>query len=147
LSNELRQTPLSFGLEDITVGAEFSFEKVISEADGDAFAMLTGDLNPLHRSDDFAAARFGKRVIHGMHLASHFSTLVGMYCPGENALFVQQAINFRNPVFYGERIEVKATVLSKSMSTRLVVLKTEILRAGIVVVDGQASAMLLESKA
>lgn len=67
-----------------------------------------------------------------------FSTLVGMHCPGENSLYLSQTLNFRAPIFAGDKVLVRGTVISKNDSIRLITLKTEILRQGAVAVDGEA---------
>ena len=68
---------LSF--DDISIGQKESFSKIITESMLDEFSKFSGDLNPLHMDDEFAgSSTFGKRIVHGMLLASFFSQLIGM---------------------------------------------------------------------
>ena len=65
-----------------------------------------------------------------MLLASKFSYLVGMIIPGENSLYISQELRFHKPIFVGEKISFKGTVISKSESTKIVEIKTEIFNSG-----------------
>lgn len=126
-------------LEDV-----HSFDARITRAMGEAFASLTGDRNPLHVDPGFGeSSQFGRSVVHGMLVASLFSRLVGMHCPGRSSLYVSQSIQFRQPVFYDDDLEVRGTVTGKSDGLRLVTMKTEVFRDGQVVVDGVAKVKVL----
>ena len=75
--------PLEYSFEEIDVGLKHSFEVIINEELEEDFATISGDFNPLHIDEQYAKkTKFGKRVCHGMVLASFFSRLVGMYLPG-----------------------------------------------------------------
>lgn len=130
--------------EDILAGEEYSFERVLTFEDGLAFAKLSGDHNPLHCDELFGkAGLFGRNVVHGMMLGSLFSALVGMYCPGQNSLYVSQSLEFRMPVFYGDTVKVKGTVLEKSDALQMITIKTEIFKDGHLAVSGQARVKMV----
>lgn len=125
--------------KDILPGNFYSFEKIVSTQAIADFARWTGDFSPLHMDPAFGKkSPFGSNIAHGMLAACFFSTLIGMYCPGERSLYLSQTLNFRSPVFAGDQVLVRGTVVSKNESIRLVTLKTEILKQGIVVIDGEA---------
>lgn len=127
--------------EDIRVGAVYEFARTITKDDVMQFAELSGDHNPLHGDPAFGAkSQFGKNVVHGMLAASLFSTLIGMYCPGERALYMSQTLQFRKPIFYGDRVTVRGTVIAKNDSVQLVTMKTEIIRDSDVLIGGEAKA-------
>lgn len=131
-------------LKTIKIGDEYSFEKVTSKSDVLKFAELTGDYNKLHIDEEFGKKSiFKKNIAHGMLVASYFSTLVGMYCPGENGLYLQQTINFRSPIFYNDHLLVKGTVLEKNESIKIITIKMEIFRESSLLVDGIAKVKLL----
>jgi len=124
---------------DIKEGMVFSFARTVSQQDVQEFAKLTGDFNKLHVDHAYGKqSAFGQNIVHGMLCGSLFSQLVGMHCPGENSLYLTQSLQFRQPVFYGDSLTVKGTVLSKNDGIRVVTLKTEILKNGKVAVDGEA---------
>ncbi|RZD41953.1 MAG: enoyl-CoA hydratase [Thaumarchaeota archaeon] len=119
------------------------FEVKISNTIVDDFAKISGDFNPLHLDDEFASkTTFGKRIVHGMLLASFFSRLVGMKIPGKNGIYFSQSLNFRKPCFIGDVIKVVGTVIDKSESTKIVTLKTEVFNQNNeCLVDGESKVL------
>jgi acyl dehydratase len=92
-------------IEDFEVGQHASFTKTFTEADLQRFIEITGDTNPLHVDDAFAATTpFGRRILHGMLTASIFSTMVGMLIPGTGAIYRSQTIRFLLPVYLNETV-------------------------------------------
>jgi len=92
-------------IEDFEVGQHVTFRKTFTEADVQRFIEITGDVNPLHVDDEFAAqTQFGRRVIHGMLTASILSTMVGMLLPGTGAIYRSQTIRFLRPVHVGDTV-------------------------------------------
>ena len=130
--------------DDIRVGAVYEFTRIISAQDGKKFAELSGNFNPLHYDSEFGKkSQFKDIIVYGMLAGSLFSTLIGMHCPGRDSLCLHQTLIYRYPIFYGDEVMVRGTVLSKSDSIRVITLKTEILREGNVVLDGEAKVQVL----
>src|SRR5262249_6026985 len=74
------------------------------------FAQLTGDRNPIHLSEHFAAkTQFGKRIAHGLYTASLISAVLGTRLPGPGAVYISQTLNFRAPVKIGDQVDVTVT--------------------------------------
>jgi len=136
--------PLEYSFDEIKIGLEHSFEETINEELEENFAKISGDFNPLHMDEQYAKkTKFGKRVCHGMLLASFFSRLVGMYLPGKNALYFTQNLNFVEPCFIGDIIVVKGEVVDKSEATRMVKLKTTIKNhEGKLLIEGTAQVLI-----
>jgi 3-hydroxybutyryl-CoA dehydratase len=100
-------------IEDFEVGQHASFTKTFTDEDVGRFVQITGDVNPLHVDDEFAAAsRFGGRVLHGMLSASIFSTMVGMLLPGAGAIYRSQTIRFLRPAYVGDTLTAHFVVRS-----------------------------------
>ncbi len=100
-------------IEDFEVGQHASFTKTFTEADLQRFIEITGDVNPLHVDEAFAARTpFGRRVLHGMLTASIFSTMVGMLLPGTGAIYRSQTIKFLLPVYLDETVTAHFVVRS-----------------------------------
>jgi 3-hydroxybutyryl-CoA dehydratase len=92
-------------IADFEVGQHASFTKTFTEADVQRFIEITGDVNPLHVDEEFAAGTpFCRRVLHGMLTASIFSTMVGMLLPGTGAIYRSQTIRFLLPVYLDETV-------------------------------------------
>src|SRR6267378_5723233 len=97
--------------EDLSVGMAETLSKTIASSDVVGFAQLTGDRNPIHLSEHFAArTTFKKRIAHGLYTASLISAVLGTRLPGPGAIYISQTLNFRAPVRIGDRVDVTVTV-------------------------------------
>jgi len=142
----MHEKPLEYKFEDIESGDKKQFKITITEAMLDEFVNLSGDNNPLHMDANYArSTSFKQRVCHGMLLASFFSKLVGMYMPGKNALYLSQSLKFVSPCFINDEIVVEGEVLDKSIATKIITLKTTIIKtSGECVIEGQAKVLVRE---
>lgn len=92
-------------IDDFQPGQHATFTKTFTEEDVARFIEITGDVNPLHTDESFAAqTQFGRRVVHGMLTASILSTMVGMFMPGTGAIYRAQTITFLRPVYIGDTV-------------------------------------------
>jgi acyl dehydratase len=142
----MKKQPAEWHFDDIKIG--YKTEQIpclFSTENIDAFAKLSGDYNPLHIDDTFAGYKGYKgRVVHGMLLASKFSYLVGMIIPGKNCLYLSQEIRFHKPVIAGDKCNVTGTIISKSKSTRVIEIKTEIIGPdGSIAASGTANVKII----
>ena len=97
--------------EDLSLGMTERLSKTISSSDVVGFAEVTGDRNPIHLSEHFAArTSFGTRIAHGLYTASLISALLGTRLPGPGAVYISQTLNFRAPVKIGDVVEVTVAV-------------------------------------
>ncbi len=130
-------------INDIKIGLTKEFKITITKSMVDGFAIISGDFNPLHMNDKYAlATKFGKRVCHGMLLASFFSRIIGMYIPGEMSLYLTQSLKFSSPCYIGDDVLVIGEVIDKSLSTKIITLKTKILRDDTIIIDGEAKVLV-----
>ena len=136
-----------YKFDEIILGVKTKFTVQINESTINEFARISGDHNPLHIDEQYAAkTQFGKRVCHGMLLASFFSRLVGMYMPGKNALYFSQTLNFQTPCFVGDKVTIEGEVIDKSQSTRIITIKTTAYnQVGKCLVDGIAKVIVREN--
>jgi acyl dehydratase len=94
------------------VGQRATLVRTFTQEDVDAFADLTGDRNPLHFDDAFAAAtRFGRRIVHGGLTTGLFNALVAEQLPGPGSVFVHQAWDYPAPVFVGDTVTAEVEVV------------------------------------
>jgi len=92
-----------------------------------AFAAISGDLNPLHRDEDYARQKgFPGRVAFGMLTSSLYSRLVGMYLPGKRALLQGIDLEFKGPAYIGDVLSVSGEVTYLNEAYRRVELKGQI---------------------
>lgn len=100
-------------IDDFEPGQHVMLSKTFTEDDVRRFIEITGDVNPLHVDEAFAArTKFGRRVLHGMLTASIFSTMVGMLLPGTGAIYRAQTLTFLRPVHIGETVTAHFVVRS-----------------------------------
>lgn len=110
----VRRLPQILALGDVAVAV-----RRMDAADVESFADLTGDRNPLHFDDAFAAqSRFGARVVHGMLYATLFNAIIAADMPG--AVHVTQAFEFKQPVFLGDEVTARLQVRAITVPKRLV---------------------------
>jgi 3-oxoacyl-[acyl-carrier protein] reductase len=132
--------------DKIQPGYETSFSKTIAAEDLESFARLSGDRNPLHMNDEFAArTHFQRRVVHGMLLASYVSAMVGMHCPGPGALWAQQSFRWQAAAFIGDTIVITLKVKHKSMGSRTLTLEVKTVNQdGKLLMEGEGTVAALE---
>ena len=111
--------------EEVEIGDEVELTRTVTEDDVRRFAEISGDQNLIHTDKEFAGkTRFKKTLAHGMFTASLFSNLIGNVLPGNGSLYLTQDLNFKKPVFIGDTIRAKLTVLRKVDGPKILVLKT-----------------------
>ncbi len=104
---------LNLYFDEFQLGDRFETDsRAISLADVAEFAELTGDHNPLHLDEEFAAAtRFGQRVVHGMLT---LSVIGGLRYPlnGDRlvCLYGIDKIRMVRPVLIGDAVRVEGEV-------------------------------------
>jgi len=104
------------------------------------YAEITGDYNPLHFDEAFAAnTKFGKLVAQGGLTTGILHALVAMDMPGPGTVFLSQNWKFTAPVYIGDTISAEAEVLSVHATKPVCQLRIVIQRdGGEVVLEGEA---------
>ncbi len=106
-------------------GDSASFSKTITDADVLLFSALSGDVNPVHLDAEYArTTRFGRRVAHGLLIASLISAVIGSRIPGPGSIYVGQTLRFLRPVFLGDTITVTATITVYDREQKRMILET-----------------------
>ena len=127
------------------VGDSVQLTKTFDDAEIEKFAELTGDRNPLHMDEAFAArTRFKRRIAQGILSASLISTCVGMHLPGTGAIYLDQTLRFVKPVYVGDTVTLTATVSHIREDKPLLTLATIWTNQhGQKVIEGEAHVMLM----
>ncbi|OEY65276.1 MaoC family dehydratase [Marinobacter sp. X15-166B] len=130
-------------LEDLSVGMTASLAKTVTEADIVKFAEVSGDTNPVHLDAEYAAGTmFKQRIAHGMLSAALISAVLGTRLPGPGAIYLDQHLSFRAPVFIGDTVDASVTVTEIDDKRRRVTLETICSVDGKVVAKGVATNMV-----
>jgi len=130
-------------IEDLEVGMSADYVRVVKEEDIQLFADVSGDTNPVHLDQDYAAeTMFKQRIAHGMLSASYISTVLGTILPGPGAIYLSQTLRFKAPVFIGAEVTARLTVSEINAEKRRVTLSCVCLVNDKPVVEGESMVMV-----
>jgi len=136
-------TRKTYRFEDLELGMEASFQRLVTEADINGFAEVTGDRNPVHLDASFAAkTMFKERIAHGMLTASYISAVFGTQLPGPGVIYISQTLNFRAPVRIGQTVTAKVRIVELFPAKRRVRFECACTVEGKVVLEGEAMLMV-----
>jgi acyl dehydratase len=127
------------------VGKTVRLPFTVTRADMDAFARLSGDVNPLHR--DAAIARhagFEGPVVYGAMIVAKVSWLLGMHLPGTGGVWTGIRMDFRNPLYADQPAEISAEIADRSESTRMLTIKIVVEAGGRRIASGAAEMKILD---
>jgi 3-hydroxybutyryl-CoA dehydratase len=129
--------------EDLSVGMEATYAKTITNDDVAAFAELSGDTNPVHLNDDFAAGTiFKQRIAHGFLTGALFSTILGTKLPGPGCIYLSQSLKFRAPVYIGNEVVARAKITGLDPEKGRATLACDCSVNGKTVLEGEAVMMV-----
>lgn len=110
--------------EEFAVGDQLETAgRTIAETDLINFAGLTGDWNPLHVDEEYAAkSRFGQRIAHGtlgIAIAAGLVALLGIIDGTAIAARGIEEWKFLKPIYIGDTIRVKIEVTQAKLVPQL----------------------------
>ena len=125
---------------NVSVGDRASRSMTLTAEHVEQFSALSGDYNPLHFDEDFAAATpFGKLVVQGGLTTGILHALVAEDMPGPGTVFLSQNWKFTSPVFVGDTITAEAEILTVHATKPVTSLAVEVKRQdGETVLEGEA---------
>jgi 3-hydroxybutyryl-CoA dehydratase len=125
--------------EDLSVGMRESYSKTVKSSDVVGFAEPTGDRNPIHLSEHFAAKTpFKGRIAHGLYTASLISAVIGTRLPGPGAIYISQTLRFPAPVKIGDTVDAIVEVFELIAEKQRAKLICTCKVADTVVLEGEA---------
>jgi 3-hydroxybutyryl-CoA dehydratase len=129
----------TFTFSDLSLGQSDTLLRTVMGADVEVFASVSGDVNPIHLDETYAAGtRFGQRIAHGMFTASLISAVIGTKMPGPGAVYLSQTLRFLAPVKIGDVVAATVTVAELIEKGRRVLLDCACLVDGKSVLEGEA---------
>ena len=106
---------------------EESFSVTVTEEMHNTFTELSGDINPMHLSEEYAKEHgYAGKLVYGMLTASFYSTLVGVYLPGEHCVFHEIRSTFNAPVYAGDTLTVHGEIVQIHEDFRRIKIKAYI---------------------
>ncbi len=113
-------------IDDLEIGMSVEKTYTIRHEDAVKFSEMSGDWNPAHHDEDYAAnSIFKQRVAHGMFSVIQFSGLLGMDLPGLGTLWLKQSVEFLRPAFFGHEYKAVVTVVAINVENNTVTFSTE----------------------
>ncbi|MFQ5971118.1 MAG: MaoC family dehydratase [Alphaproteobacteria bacterium] len=125
---------------NLTVGQRARRSLTLTQKHVEMYAEMTGDYNPLHFDEAFAAGtRYGRLIVQGGLTTGVLNALVAMDMPGPGTVFLSHDWKFTAPVFIGDTVTGEAEVLSVHPTKPVTQLKITITRQdGETVLEGEA---------
>ncbi len=129
--------------EDLQLGWAAETVRHVEAADIDAFAKVSGDYNPIHVDEEFAATTvFKSRIAHGMLSGAYISALMASRLPGKGSVYLSQSLRFLRPVRIGDDVTVRIEVVELDEKKAHATLKTTCKLGRKMAVDGEATVMV-----
>jgi acyl dehydratase len=124
----------------IAIGQKAQRSATITSEQVQAYAALTGDYNPLHFNEAFAAGtKFERLIAQGGITTGLLHALVAMDLPGPGTVFLSQAWKFTAPVYIGDTITAEVVVASVHPTKPVTQLTVKVTRqTGELVLSGEA---------
>lgn len=106
------------------VGDTYEIRQKITPEWMSCFHNLSGDDNPMHLDDRFAQGHgFRGRIVYGNLFGAMLSRLVGSGLPTQNVLILKQILEFRQPGYVNDEIQLVAEVATIHEAVRSVQFK------------------------
>lgn len=123
MTNTLRNTTF----EELKLGRAAEYTRCVEERDIDLFAAVSGDVNPVHLDETFAADTvFRGRVAHGMLTGAFVSAALGTVMPGPGTIYLGQNLRFQRPVRIGDTLTVRLEVTARREDKGIVTIACEV---------------------
>ncbi len=125
-------------------GDTYTSKFTITQEQVNTFAELSGDDNPIHIDQEFAAnTSFKQTIVHGIFSASVFSKVLGTEFPGHGSIYLGQKLEFKRPVFPGKEYEARFEITETRDGKHTAIVSTQVyeLERGKIVIDGWAEML------
>jgi len=129
--------------EELSVGLSEEQTHTVTDEVVRKFADVSGDDNPVHLDETFAAGtQFGGRIAHGMLSAGFISAVIGTRLPGPGCIYLSQSLRFRRPVKIGDEVTARATITGLDAERSRATLDTVCVVGGKTVIEGEAVVLV-----
>mmetsp|Transcript_10642 Transcript_10642/g.19986 ORF Transcript_10642/g.19986 Transcript_10642/m.19986 type:complete len:183 (+) Transcript_10642:79-627(+) len=134
---------LETDIREVQPGQFACIEREFSQQDVWNFAELTGDRNPIHFDTKQAEqGMFKKPIVHGLLCASLFPTIFAQRLP--TSIYRSQTLEFKQPVFIGERVvgQIKVSRKTRVKSSFYLICETVLMKDDVQVITGTAKVLV-----
>lgn len=132
----------------IKCGDRIELEKTITAENELEYAKFSDDYNPIHFEEEAAKKQgYDRCIAHGMMIGSFFSRIIGTELPGDGSVYVSQNIDFKRPIYIGDKVKLIVTVTDIDVENSRYTLLTQCFNSeGKIVVDGKAVVLYREDR-
>ena len=117
-----------FPPQALKIGITYEWEQFIGPEEVRAFAEVSGDFNPLHLSDIYAATTHYERpIVHGAFQLGLASALAGMHLPGRQVVIGSMQSQFPSPLYYPCQVVVRGEIVAWNEFLRMGQLKVTVM--------------------
>jgi acyl dehydratase len=137
-------TETTTNTEKLNEKDEYRLTFSYSQEQVNRFAEVTGDNNPLHLDEEYAATTMFKRpIMHGFLGGSVFSKIFGTLFPGEGTIYMNQTMNFMRPMFVDTEYEAVMIITEITREKNRAKVQTQVIdkTTGKVTIDGEATVI------
>ncbi len=108
--------------DEIALGDTAALSRKLTKADIELFAIVSGDVNPAHLDESYAASDLFHHVVaHGMWGGALISAVLGNELPGPGTIYLAQNLRFHRPVGIGDTVTVTIIAREKRADRHVVV--------------------------
>lgn len=126
-------------MEILKVGDKVSAQRKFTVEDVKAYATLTGDFNPVHFDEVYAAQTMFKRpIVHGPLVITLITTLFAKELPGPGSVYLSHEVKYKAPVFINDEITGMVEIIEINEKQHIFMKTICVNQDGIVVLDGIA---------
>lgn len=113
--------------------------KAFTLNDVQAFAELTGDFNPVHFDESYAANTiFKKPIVHGPLVITLVTTLFANELPGPGSVYLSHEVKYFSPVYINDAITGTVEIIDINERGHIFVKTTCTNQNGDIILDGVA---------
>ena len=128
--------------DELVVGQTATHTHTVTEEDILLFARVSGDVNPIHLDEEYAATtEFGGRIAHGMFTGALISAALALNLPGPGSVYMGQTLKFLAPVRPGDMVYAEVKVVDIEFAKRRVKLDCHCSVDGKKVLIGEAMVL------
>ncbi|MES2207216.1 MAG: bifunctional enoyl-CoA hydratase/phosphate acetyltransferase [Pseudomonadota bacterium] len=126
--------------DDINIGDSAHLIKTLEQKDIQLFAVMSGDINPMHIDKEFAQNdMFHEIIAHGMWGGSLISTVLGTQLPGPGTIYLEQSLKFLHPIYLNDTVTVTLTALEKDNKKNIIQFGCKVVtQKNIIAIEGTA---------
>jgi hypothetical protein len=134
---------LGKSLDEIKIGEKAEGSMKVTDEHIEWYAKMSGDYNPLHMDNEYAATTmFGRRIAHGPVGGALVARVIGMQLPGLGTLAFNMKVNFTAPVYPDDEITAVVEATEKVPEKNLLRLSFTVTNQnGLEVMNGYANVL------